>query len=302
MLNLFDVKCFLILAQTLNFTKTAEMLYLSQQAVSQRVTKMEQEFGFPLFIRTRSFVRLTSAGQRWYQLLQPAADQCRALLEECCREYSELKKQLRIGYQNMLDLNAIYTKVQGDLMRETPNLNIVSELFDAAVLMSKLQLGAVDTIVVYDRFAAKTAGLERLELIQIPLVLLVSARDRGISPEATYLDFAHYPLIEDVFGSNSAEQTIARAKKTAARCHLAPSDYIVVSNRDSANIAAESGRGVIVGTELSVAYRSPWLKAFPLPADETLVCLWRSDEENPLVKRFAKQLQCALQSAYSGKQ
>jgi DNA-binding transcriptional LysR family regulator len=42
----------LILARTLSFTRTAQELFLSQQAVSQRISRLEQDLGFPLLSET----------------------------------------------------------------------------------------------------------------------------------------------------------------------------------------------------------------------------------------------------------
>jgi DNA-binding transcriptional LysR family regulator len=47
-----------------NLTKAAEALNLTQSAVSYSIANLESEFGFPLLIRSRSGITLTSNGQR----------------------------------------------------------------------------------------------------------------------------------------------------------------------------------------------------------------------------------------------
>ena len=48
-------------AETLNFTKASEKLYLTQSAVSHQIKALEEEFGVPLFIRGKRGVILTDA-------------------------------------------------------------------------------------------------------------------------------------------------------------------------------------------------------------------------------------------------
>jgi DNA-binding transcriptional LysR family regulator len=47
-----------------NLTKAAEALNLTQSAVSYSIANLESELGFPLLIRSRSGITLTSNGQR----------------------------------------------------------------------------------------------------------------------------------------------------------------------------------------------------------------------------------------------
>lgn len=66
-LNSAQLAAFYSVAQTLNFTKAADQLHVTQSALSQRIAKLEEELESTLFIRDRNSVKLTSAG---YQLLR----------------------------------------------------------------------------------------------------------------------------------------------------------------------------------------------------------------------------------------
>ena len=50
---------FLTLAETKNFTETAERHFTSQSVISKHIRQMEQELGFPLFDRTSRKVGLS---------------------------------------------------------------------------------------------------------------------------------------------------------------------------------------------------------------------------------------------------
>ena len=61
-MDIKSMRCFLAVAETLNFSRAAESIYLSQPALSLRINAMEDELGVKLFLRTRQQVYLTSAG------------------------------------------------------------------------------------------------------------------------------------------------------------------------------------------------------------------------------------------------
>ena len=58
--------CFVQVAKTLNFSKSAEVLHLSQPSISRIIHLLEQELGFDLFERNRNQVVLTKAGEIFY--------------------------------------------------------------------------------------------------------------------------------------------------------------------------------------------------------------------------------------------
>lgn len=56
------LECFLITAEEMNFSRAAQRLYISQQALSDSIQKLEQEYGINLFER-KPRLRLTVAGE-----------------------------------------------------------------------------------------------------------------------------------------------------------------------------------------------------------------------------------------------
>lgn len=62
-MELWQLRTFTAIAETLNFTKASEKLHLTQSAVSHQMKALEEELGVPLFIRAKSGVLLTDAGK-----------------------------------------------------------------------------------------------------------------------------------------------------------------------------------------------------------------------------------------------
>lgn len=66
-MNTQELKCFLRVADRLNFTRAAQELYLTPPTVTHHIQRLEKELGVTLFIRDNKSVRLTAAGEIFYQ-------------------------------------------------------------------------------------------------------------------------------------------------------------------------------------------------------------------------------------------
>jgi DNA-binding transcriptional LysR family regulator len=62
-MEIAQLRTFRTIAETLNFTRAAERLDLTQSAVSHQIKALETELGEPLFIRAKGGVRLSDAGK-----------------------------------------------------------------------------------------------------------------------------------------------------------------------------------------------------------------------------------------------
>lgn len=69
-LSLRLLRIFFAAAEHNNFSRAAEMLYISQPAVSKSIQELEQQIGLVLFDRSRRVLTLTEAGQLLYQYAQ----------------------------------------------------------------------------------------------------------------------------------------------------------------------------------------------------------------------------------------
>ena len=58
-----QLKYFAAVADTLNFSRAAETLFISQSALSKQVADLERELGMVLLQRDKRSVRLTPAGK-----------------------------------------------------------------------------------------------------------------------------------------------------------------------------------------------------------------------------------------------
>ena len=121
-MELRKLRCFVILAEELNFTRAAERCHLGQPALSKLIAASERELGVTLFERDKRNVTLTAAGRRFLT-------SARATLEEYERGVQAVRQsaeppQLRLAFGAYLYGMACANVLQ--LFRETyPDISIV---------------------------------------------------------------------------------------------------------------------------------------------------------------------------------
>ena len=92
-MDILHLRYFLTMAEMLNYTRAAEQLYISRQALRQSMAAMEKEFGVALFRNERNKLSLTEAGE--YLLLTsqdivPRFDEMMEGMNRMARGESEL--------------------------------------------------------------------------------------------------------------------------------------------------------------------------------------------------------------------
>ena len=67
MIETKQLQYLVVCAQLRSFSKAAEALYTTQPNVSKVIRMLEEELGFPVFVRQSRGITLTARGQRVYE-------------------------------------------------------------------------------------------------------------------------------------------------------------------------------------------------------------------------------------------
>jgi DNA-binding transcriptional LysR family regulator len=97
LVELREIRVFLVLCEELHFGRTAEKLRLSQTRVSQTIQELETKLGAPLFERTSRRVGLTALGQELHERIAPAYREFREALRETHDSRGGITGELRLG-------------------------------------------------------------------------------------------------------------------------------------------------------------------------------------------------------------
>ena len=97
-MNQRQIESFLAVAETGNFTRAAERLYISQPAVSKQVLSLEEELGFLLLIREyHKDVQLTEAGKLYYDFFHKVMGEYKAVYEQAQQYRKKVRGTVRLG-------------------------------------------------------------------------------------------------------------------------------------------------------------------------------------------------------------
>lgn len=112
-MTLFSYKVFLTTVEQMNFRKAADILNLTPSAVSHCIGNMEEELGFPLFVRKKNKISLTSDAEI---LLQYVRQLLKA--EDVVNQAIDELKGLQRGIVRLGCFNSVCSKWIPELVKE----------------------------------------------------------------------------------------------------------------------------------------------------------------------------------------
>lgn len=122
-MELNQIKYFVALAETLHFTRAAEVCNVSQPALTRAIQKLEEELGGPLFHRERSYTQLTDLGR----LVLPALVRSLMAVDEAKTVAAAFRRRetspLRIGLEYSIP-TSVLTPTMVSLRQRSPDLGL----------------------------------------------------------------------------------------------------------------------------------------------------------------------------------
>jgi DNA-binding transcriptional LysR family regulator len=167
-----ELQSFVVLAQHLHFGRAAEVLCISQPALSKRLQRLEEKVGGPLLARGRGTVRLTDPGrvllERARELLR-GADFALQISRQAVRGEAGL---LRIGF-GIASLAQLLPDVLLRFRRSFPNVQIQMRDMASAAQLLALQRDEIE--VGFVRVPVADAEIESQPILHERLVAAVGA-------------------------------------------------------------------------------------------------------------------------------
>ena len=121
-----QMKTFVTIVDENSFTEAAEKLYISQSAVSQQITSLENELGIKLIKRENRRFHLTEAGEFFYKKSKKLLRDAEKIVAQT-REFAHDSNTLNIGYLNLYNGVELHEAV-AEFSAQFPDvvLNIIS--------------------------------------------------------------------------------------------------------------------------------------------------------------------------------
>jgi DNA-binding transcriptional LysR family regulator len=157
MVDIRQMRYFVVLAETLHFGRAAERLHLTQPPLSRQVAALEKELGVRLLDRHSRHATLTRAGQRFLEDSRAAL----ASFDQACRNARLVDRgelgELSIGFM----MHAAHTVVPGlarRYMAAYPQVDLRLREIIPSTLVGDVLAGRFDAGIMF--FPGATRGLE----------------------------------------------------------------------------------------------------------------------------------------------
>jgi len=195
-MELRQIRSFLSVAETLHFGRTAELIHLSQPALSLQIRALEEEVGVRLFERNRRKTTLTAAGSAFRDDVAAALSQLQQGVRRARLAANGKLGRLRIGF-----ISTAGREIVPGIVRQYRELNREVEFSLRNVLtaeqVSMLETGALDVgflrmpIGEHPALDVVTVHRERFVLV-VPSFHKLAKRKRVRLRELAGHDFVAY--------------------------------------------------------------------------------------------------------------
>lgn len=254
-MNFISLHYFLVAAEELNITLAASKLYISQQALSSHISRLEKELGVPLFNRTPK-LSLTLAGR---QLKQYAAEMIkleRQILQTSNDIRNNQHGEIRLGISHTCG-RAILPSILPKFKATHPHIDISITEGNSSELESFLWEGKLDLVISYAPLLLD--DIEMTSLIQERLFLVVPKKllkqNFGSFYDAVKNEcicelnlslFAKMPFILLKKGNRVRSMVESALNKSG----FSPNVVLETENIETAFALAQNGMGITIYPEL----------------------------------------------------
>lgn len=287
-----QLEYFVTVAEQLNFSRAAELLYVTQPLLSKQIAELEKQLGVKLFLRNRRSVRLTPAGA--------------ALLHEAkiiLLRFGNIPKivmdadagiglggSLRVGYEQVFERTVI-TEALYRFHARYPDVSCAAECYDLSRIMHALNGEGIDlafTLLPNDRlgkdYEVMKVGHDVLSLVAAAPLLEGKDLETALKLVET---MPLYLLSHDMRGLNSSLKVLIQAG-------ISPQSFFMDSV-STILMNVEAGAGVsMLPTKVIETYSSRNLAHIPIENSEfaklDMAACWRKDCVNPLIQLFIGEL------------
>jgi LysR family cyn operon transcriptional activator len=293
-MELRHLRYFDAVAETLNFTRAAERLHVTQSTLSHQVRQLEEELGVALFDRSGKHVRMTEAGEVLRSHMTPALQQIDLGVRALRGPGEAITGRIRLGTTPSFNTRMV-PQCAATLLNQYPGIQVIVEELAAGVILKRLRSGHLDIAVSYPPGEGSDLWFEPLYNEELRLVVGIQhplARRRRVRMAELHnvrmvllpAQFLTRKLVDECLQSAGAKPLIvAEINSVAPMIEL-------IRQTDLAGIVTETA-----------VQPSPQLRVIPLE-DPTPIrtpgMLWpKGAARSPVLKHFAEIIRRAAGSA-----
>lgn len=288
-MTIFQIQCFLSVAETLSFTEAANQMYIAQSSLSRNISHLEEEVGMALFARTKKNVQLTPSGTVLYTEFSKLLKLGQLALEKA--------KNAELGKSGVIKIGVLETQRTENFLPERishirqahPNIQINMKSGTFRELRNAIKDNLIDLAITLD------FDLEEYPTDEIIYQVFFQTRPKCVisksNPLASSPSFQLGDLSSETMIAISPEESKGAYNSIIQFCerhNITPANTIFVNSIQNIRLEVESGIGFSVLDDNCFASASSSILSIPFDITDplNLIAVWKKENMNPVIPLF----------------
>ncbi|MCI8455361.1 MAG: LysR family transcriptional regulator [Lachnospiraceae bacterium] len=298
-MNIDTIRCFISLAECLNFTRAAAKEHITQTAMSRKISSLEKELDVVLLYRDTRQVELTVAGNEFYLKAQELLKLYDTAVKQVKEAQSNFRTELKLGvgvYDHVLLNN--FLEEYAASAPEGLKLSCMQEPYPA--LARDFEERLIDVMISTDQYEEDLLKLNARQLGILPIYhdpwYLVLHRDHPL---------ARYDVVPMKLLRTETLLTMQRGNLEHVKGVFIDSfplkDFLFVNSFDSKLVMANAGLGFALSPPfmfpVADRYQNIVLRKTDPPYNaRSFAAYYWKDNPNPLVTDFIDHYRAHLEA------
>ena len=285
-MELYQIRYFLAVSRTLNFTQAADECNVTQPALTRAIRKLEDELGGDLFRRERTRSHLTELGKAMLPLLQQSFDSANAAKAEAESYGRGAIAPLRVGISETVSASLLRVVI-GQLQQAVSGLDLALMREPAGRVGELLESGDIDFGILAASDESTWDRIRSWPLFDEDFVLCgIEADDDMVSLstlDGVAMVLRPYCENRETVCAHLEEQGIAIANRHRVSC-----------DSDLAAFLEAGGTGVLLPKSSAAKLNLKWVGLKDSPLRRTVVLIEAAGRQhNAAGSRFVRLMRSA---------
>lgn len=286
--TLNQLRIFQKVVSTLNITKAAEELHLTQPAVSIQLKNFQEQFDIPLIEVINKKIYITDFGKEIAEAADKILTEVHAINYKMHAHKGELTGKLKISIVSTGKYIAPYFIT--DFMKQHPGLELIMDVTNKAQVLASLEKNEVDFSLV--SVLPETIKVDKLELLQNKLFLVANTETKFNKKQYDKKIFESIPLIYREQGSGTRHVM----EKFIRQNNLPVQKKMELTGNEAVKQAVIAGLGCSIMPLIGIRneLHNQQLQIIPVagfPIKSTWYLIWLKDKKlSPVASAYVKHI------------
>ena len=290
-----QIEAFLTIAKYQNLSKAANIMYISQPALSKTLQRFEDGVGIRMFSRGNQGVVLTPEGSYLYSVLQPLYGSLVRAIETAQTISTVSSKSIRLILPQVFDFSEIFKEAKSlikEFEKEHPQIVMMESLREFREIRDALEFGEADVAIVQDFVLEGLTDVSYKRISDFPMYIAMSAGHPLASCESLDpKDLENEVFFRVAYASEEEGKAIY-----INECRLAgfiPQKFSFLPNVQTLIHKIRENKGLAICGKFAQFDEENLIKYYPIDFGDYkkyVVAAWRSGDPSAETKQFISAL------------